>query len=252
MLSVDLNCDLGEGFGPYRLGDDVALMPYLSSVNIACGVHAGDPALMRQTVADALAHGLAIGAHPGLPDRQGFGRRELAISPQEAYALTLYQVGALQAFVLAAGGRLHHVKPHGALYNMAARDRPLAQAIAQAVKDLDPSLRLYALAGGALLGEARALGLEGVSEVFVDRGYGADGHLLPRGTPGALLNDEEAAVVQLLSLVRDGGVHTPDGHWVGLEAQTVCLHGDGPHALSFARRCAEALSQAGIARRAPA
>lgn len=251
MLSVDLNCDLGEGFGPYRLGDDAALMPYLSSVNIACGVHAGDPALMRQTVVDALAHGLAIGAHPGLPDRQGFGRRELAISPQEAYELTLYQVGALQAFVRAAGGRLHHVKPHGALYNMAARDRALAHAIAQAVKDLDPTLRLYALAGGALLGEARALGLVGVSEVFVDRGYGADGHLLPRGTPGALLDDEEKAVAQLLSLVRDGGVHTPEGHWVGLEAQTVCLHGDGPHALPFARRCAEALQQAGIRCRAP-
>lgn len=250
-MRIDINCDMGEGFGIYQLGDDEALMPFVSSVNIACGGHAGDPATMRRTVQAALYHGLAVGAHPGLPDRQGFGRRIMAISADEAYELILYQVGALQGFVTAAGGRLRHVKPHGALYNMAARAPDLAQAIAQAVRDLDPHLALYALAGSALFEAARAAGLTAVGEAFADRGYGADGHLLPRSQPGSLLATPEAAVTQLLTLVQQGGVTTASGQWLAVTAQTVCLHGDGSQALVLAKAFAQALDERGILRQSP-
>ena len=183
--TLDLNCDMGEGVGAYKMGNDLAILDHVTSANIACGFHAGDPPTMRRLVAAALAKGVAIGAHPGLPDLQGFGRREMKISPAEAYAMVLYQVGALAGFAQAAGGRLNHVKPHGALYNMAAKNRALSDAIAQAVFDFDPGLVFFGLAGSEMIAAADALGLRSAQEVFADRSYQDDGTLSPRGEPGA-------------------------------------------------------------------
>lgn len=251
-MPLDLNCDLGEGFGPWRLGDDLALMEQVSSVNVACGFHAGDPGLMRATVEAAVARELAIGAHPSLPDLQGFGRREMRLSPQEVYEVVLYQIGALAAFCRAAGARLHHVKPHGALYNMAAGDPALAAAIAQAVKDFDPELVLYGLAGSAHIEAGRQAGLAVASEVFADRSYGPDGSLTPRSQPGALLPTTSDSVAQVLQMVREGTVRAADGRLVHIEAETLCIHGDGPHAVDTARALRAALRQEGVDVRAPA
>lgn len=235
MRRIDLNCDCGESFGVYRLGQDADIMPWVSSVNIACGFHAGDPAVMQQTVRLALEHQVAIGAHPGLPDLVGFGRRNMAITPEEAYAMVQYQVGALAAMVHAQGGHLHHVKPHGALYNMAAKNAALARAIALAVADFDADLVLYGLAGSELIVQASAAGLNVASEVFADRSYLSDGSLTPRTQAGALLDSDETAVAQVLDMVLKQQVRAVSGDVVALEAHTVCLHGDGAHALSFAQ-----------------
>ncbi len=251
MKSIDLNCDLGESFGAWRMGDDDALLALVSSANIACGFHAGDPAIMQRTVESALAHGVAIGAHVSLPDLQGFGRREMAVSTAEAYSMTLYQIGALHAFAQAAGTRLGHMKPHGALYNMAARDRRLADALAQAVRDFDPRLRLVGLAGSALLEAGRAAGLEVVAEAFADRRYRADGSLQPRGEAGAVIEANDQAIAQAMAIAREGSVQAVDGSCLTLQADTLCLHGDGAHALSFARGLRAALQAAGIAIAAP-
>lgn len=245
-LRLDLNCDMGEGFGAWRMGQDEALLDHVTSANIACGFHAGDPATMARTVKLAIAKGVAIGAHPSLPDLQGFGRREMAITPQEAHDLVLYQVGALAAFAQAAGGRLHHVKPHGALYNMAARDRSLADAIAQAVVDFDPSLVLVGLSGSQLLQAGVAQGLRCASEVFADRGYEPDGSLTPRGRTGALIEDEALAIARVLRMVREGMLTCRTGETISIQADTLCLHGDQPQALAFARRLRAALTEAGI------
>ena len=188
MKSIDLNCDLGESFGAWRMGDDAALLPLISSANIACGFHGGDPQIMARTVALAIEHDVAIGAHVSLPDLQGFGRREMRISTGEAHAMTLYQLGALHAFTRAAGTRLTHVKPHGALYNMAARDRALADAIADAVHQFDPTMRLVGLAGSALIDAGRTAGLSVAAEGFADRRYRADGSLQPRDESGAVID----------------------------------------------------------------
>ena len=244
-MHVDLNADLGEG-----APDDTELLALVSAANIACGWHAGDARLMQATVAAALARGVAIGAHPSFPDREHFGRREMQLPPEQVHADVLYQVGALQAIVRAAGGRLHHVKPHGALYNQAARDPVLADAIAQAVRDIDPGLALYGLAGGELLRAADRAGLRPVSEVFADRGYQADGSLVPRSQPGAMVEDGAQAVARTLRMVREGVVQAVTGETVPLQAQTICLHGDGPHALAFARALRTALTQAGVLLRA--
>jgi UPF0271 protein len=230
---IDLNCDLGESFGVYRTGQDEALLRIVTSANIACGFHAGDPATMRRTVRLCLERGVAVGAHPGLPDLAGFGRREMAVSPQEAYEMTLYQIGALYAFVRSEGGTLAHVKPHGALYNMAARDAALAQAIAEAVYRFDPELALYGLAGSELIRAAENIGLRAKREAFADRGYRPDGSLIPRGQPGAMIEDAKAAATQVLRLAEEGC------------ADTVCVHGDGPHALEVAAQVRETLRQAG-------
>jgi len=251
MNRIDLNADLGESFGAWRMGDDGALLALVSSANIACGFHAGDPVIMRRTVELAAARGVAIGAHIALPDLQGFGRREMRVSAGEAHALTLYQLGALAAFTRAAGVPLAHVKPHGALYNMAARDATLATAIARAVHDFDPALRLVGLAGSALLDAGRAAGLAVAAEAFADRRYRADGSLQPRGEAGALLEDADQACAQALGIVRDGAVTAVDGRRVPLHADTLCLHGDGPHAAEFARRLREALGAAGVQIAAP-
>lgn len=243
-LHVDLNADLGEG-----APDDAELLALVSSANIACGWHAGDARLMQATVAAALARGVAIGAHPSYPDREHFGRREMHLAAADVQADLLYQIGALAALVKAQGGRLHHVKPHGALYNQAARDPALADAVAAAVRAVDPGLAVYGLAGGELLKAAARAGLRGVAEVFADRGYRADGSLVPRSQPGAHVDDVGEAVARTLRMVREGVVEAVTGETVPLQAQTICLHGDGPHALAFARAIHAALREAGVALR---
>lgn len=238
---IDLNADLGEGYD-----SDALLLDLVSSANIACGWHAGDASLMAETVRLALAKGVAIGAHPSFPDREHFGRAPMAREPARVYADVLYQVGALAALAKAAGGRLAHVKPHGALYNQAARDGALADAIASAVASLDPSLKLMGLAGSELIAAARRHGLTPIAEVFADRAYLADRSLAPRGQPGAVIDDEARALSQTLSLVTRGEVQTLDGQRLALVPQSICLHGDGAHAVAFARRLRETLIANGI------
>ena len=196
--SIDLNCDMGESYGAWVMGNDAAVLRYVSSANIACGFHGGDPATMRKTVAAALAQGVALGAHPGLQDLSGFGRRVIPTSPQEAYDLVVYQLGALAGVAASQGARLHHVKAHGALYNMAAKDEGLSRAICQAVKDVDGTLVLYGLAGSRLVSVAREIGLAAANEVFADRSYQDDGSLTPRGKPGAMIEDVDLAVAQVV------------------------------------------------------
>lgn len=246
MAQVDLNCDMGESFGIYEMGTDIQIMPLVSSANIACGFHAGDPSVMRKTLEAAVSQGVAVGAHPGLPDLVGFGRRNMQISAQEAYDMVVYQVGALAGFAKAAGVSLHHVKPHGALYNMAAKDKTLADAIARAVRDIDDSLVLYGLAGSQLIQAGKDAGLRVASEVFADRTYQPDGSLTPRSQPNALLQSDEEAVQQVLTMVTEKRVKAITGEWVPLDADTICIHGDGAHALSFATKVRAALLQAGV------
>ena len=240
-MHVDLNADLGEG-----APDDAELLALVSSANIACGWHAGDARLMQATVTAALARGVAIGAHPSYPDREHFGRSEMQLDTADLRADLIYQLGALDALVRAQGGKLHHVKPHGALYNQAARDPVLADSIAAAVHAVDPSLALYGLAGSELLRAAERAGLRAVAEVFADRGYRADGSLVPRSQQGAHIHDVNEAVTRSLRMVREGVVQAVSGETVPLRAQTLCLHGDGPHALAFARAIHAALRDAGV------
>ena len=244
--SIDLNCDMGESFGAWALGHDAALMPFITSANIACGYHAGDPAVMKATVRAALQHNVAIGAHPGLPDLVGFGRRDMAISPEEAFDMTVYQLGALQAVAKAEGGRLHHLKPHGALYNMAATNAALATALAEAVYKVQPELVLYGLAGSELTKAGEKLGLKTAHEVFADRTYQANGTLTPRRQPDALITDANVAIAQVLRMVQGGSLRTQQGTEVAIRADTVCLHGDGAHALEFAQRLNKELRAAGV------
>lgn len=246
-ITIDLNGDMGESFGAYRLGQDEELVTYVTSANIACGFHAGDPSVMRCTVKLCLEHEVEIGAHPGLPDLMGFGRRVMQIEPEEAYNLVLYQAGALQGFVRAEGGRMRHVKPHGALYNMAAVQRPLAEAIAEAVYRLDPELILFGLAGSELIQAAEAIGLRAASEAFADRTYRADGTLTPRSEPDAVIHDAQRAVDQTVRLIREGKVKTPQGEDIPLAADTLCIHGDSPKALELAGQIKDRLEQAGVA-----
>ena len=243
---IDLNCDMGESFGAWTMGHDQDVMPWVSSVNIACGFHAGDPATMRRTVALALEHGVRVGAHPGLPDLAGFGRRVMAVTPQDAYDLVVVQVGALAAVARSQGGSLHHVKAHGALYNMAARDPALAQAIARAVADVDPGLVLYALAGSVQVQAGLEAGLAVAQEVFADRSYQPDGSLTPRQQPGAMITDAEQSVRQVLQMVEQGQVTCLSGELVELKADTLCLHGDQPDAADFARRLHAAFQERDI------
>lgn len=250
MKTIDLNCDMGESFGAWTMGDDHALMPLISSANIACGFHAGDPSTIRATVRLAVDHGVAIGAHPSLPDLQGFGRRAMKISAEECYDLVIYQAGAVEAFARAAGARLHHVKIHGMLYNMAAKDAELADAIARATKDLGGAM-LYALSGSAMMEAARRHGVRAVGEVFGDRSYQSDGTLTPRGQPGAMITDEAASVAQVLMMVEQGKVRSLDGVEVPVDAGTLCLHGDQPGAVQFAQALRAALESRGIAVQAP-
>ena len=251
MNTIDLNADLGESFGAWRMGDDAGVMPWITSANVACGFHAGDPATMRATVALCLEHGVAIGAHTSLPDLQGFGRREMKVLPNDVYAQTLYQLGALHAFVRAAGTHLHHVKPHGALYNMAARDRALAYAIAAAVRDFNPTLILVGLAGSALVDAGRAAGLRVQREGFCDRRYRADGSLTPRSEANAVIEDIDAAVAQAVSIATAKEAMVDDGARVHIEADSLCVHGDRANAAAFAERLHRALTNAGVQIAAP-
>lgn len=252
MQTIDLNCDMGEAFGNYPMPNDDILMDYISSANIACGFHAGDPEVMQHTVKMAIKKGVAIGAHPGLPDLQGFGRREMKISANEAYQMTLYQIGALYAFVKAAGGKLHHVKAHGALYNMAAKDAALAKAIVEAVHDFDASLILYALAGSEMIEAAKKTGMVTASEVFADRTYQDDGSLTPRTQSNALITDEQQSIAQVLLMVKQQQVVSVNNKNIPLKAETLCLHGDGLHAVEFAGMIRSKLQSEGITIKAPA
>lgn len=231
MIAVDLNADLGEG-----CGSDAALLKLVSSANIACGFHAGDAETMLACVREALKNGVAIGAHPSFPDRENFGRTAMTLPPETVYAQMLYQIGALAAIVRAEGGQLSHVKPHGMLYNQAAKDRDLADAIARAVSTVDPDLILVGLAGSELIRAGTRYGLITREEVFADRGYQADGSLVPRTQAGALIADEDQALAQTLEMIQRGRVKSITGEWAAVHAQTVCIHGDGEHALAFARR----------------
>ncbi|PLZ00696.1 hypothetical protein CY652_19750 [Burkholderia sp. WAC0059] len=244
-MTIDLNADLGEGCGA-----DEALLDLVSSANVACGWHAGGANAMRECVRWAVEKGVSIGAHPSFNDPEHFGRREMHLPADEIYAGVLYQLGALSAIALAEGGRIAHVKPHGALYNQAARDATIARAIVAAVHDFDPSVAVFALAGSLLVEAAREAGLAAVEEVFADRGYRADGSLVPRSESGALVDDEDLVLARTLAMIRERRVEAIDGRWVSINAQTVCLHGDGPHALAFARRIRAALDEAGIEVRA--
>lgn len=243
---VDLNCDMGESFGSYEMGNDEAILETITSANIACGFHAGDPATMRKTVRRAIEKSVGIGVHPGLQDLVGFGRREIAISAEEAFDLVVYQIGALSAFVKAEGGRLQHVKPHGALYNMAAVNRGLADAIAEAVYKVDPELILFGLAGSELAKAGERIGLRVAHEVFADRTYQADGTLTSRREANALITDHEDAIRQIVRMVKEGKVRAKDGTDVAIQADTICIHGDGKTALEFARMIPSALDREGV------
>lgn len=245
MAAVDLNCDLGDS-EPAITPATSQLLTLVTSVNIAGGLHAGSPETVAETARLAIAAGVALGAHPGLPDREGDGRRAVALAPRDAHALVLYQLGAVGALVRAGGGRLSHVKPHGALYNMAARDRALADAVASAVHAFNPQLRLIGPSGSELLRAAAAAGIPSASEVFADRTYAADGSLTPRSHANALIADDDAAAAQAVRMVLERRVTATNGVDLTVDADTVCLHGDGPHALAFARSIRRALAAAQI------
>ncbi|TCZ73803.1 5-oxoprolinase subunit PxpA [Paenibacillus albiflavus] len=246
-MFVDLNCDMGESFGAYKLGNDREIMRYVSSANIACGFHAGDPSVMKKTVRMALENGVALGAHPGLPDLVGFGRRNMEISAEEAYDLVVYQIGALQAFVQAEGGVMQHMKPHGALYNMAATRASLAEAIAEAVYQVNPNLILYGLAGSELITAGVKLGLRTAQEVFADRTYQQDGTLTSRNHPNAIITSQGEAVSQVVRMVQEGSVRSLQGTDVPITADTICIHGDGTNALEFAKLIHQSLSTSNVA-----
>ncbi|MTV50460.1 5-oxoprolinase subunit PxpA [Heliobacillus mobilis] len=246
-MRVDLNCDLGESFGAYRIGCDEEMIAIATSVNIACGLHAGDPDVMARTVDRALRAGAAIGAHPGFPDLAGFGRREMQMAPAQVTNLIVYQVGALQAFVRAAGGKLNHVKPHGALYNMAAQMDELAEAIAEGIQKVDPNLILYGLSGSRLVKAGKKVGLRVAQEVFADRSYKADGTLTPRSHPQAVIHDPGVAARRVMQMISSQTVQAVDGSSISLEADTVCIHGDTPSAIEMARILRCRLEEEGIA-----
>jgi len=248
---VDLNCDMGESYGAYQIGNDEAIFPYITSANVACGFHAGDAAVMKKTVKLALKYNVAIGAHPGLPDLQGFGRREMAVSPEEAYDMVVYQIGALTAFVNSEGGILRHVKPHGALYNMAAANTNLAGAIAEAVYKVNPTLVLYGLSGSELVKAGARIGLRVANEVFADRTYQDNGALTSRRFENALIDDEDQAMVQSLRMVKEGLVTTTNGLDIAIKADTICLHGDGAHAATFAAKIHTLFKEENIGLQAP-
>lgn len=246
MISIDLNCDMGESFGAWRMGNDAELMNYVSSINVACGFHAGDAGTMRETVQMAQTKGVAIGAHPGFPDLQGFGRREMSLSAQEIFDVVLYQVAALKGICEAFGARLHHVKPHGALYNLAAKNSQVAAAVAAAVKKIDENLIFYGLSGSFLISEAEKIGLKTASEVFADRTYQMDGSLTPRSQPNALIDSTEKSIEQVLQMITQKTVTAATGETIPLTAETICIHGDGAHAVEFAEEINRSLREKGI------
>ena len=241
-MKIDLNCDLGESFGAYKLGLDDQVLPYISSANVACGFHASDPVVMDKTVALAKDAGVAVGAHPGYPDLQGFGRRNMTIPPREVKAMVMYQIGALQAFCTAHGLKLQHVKPHGSLYNMAGKDEALAMAVCEAIQAVDDSLILLGLSGSKMLEAADKIGLRSAREVFADRAYEEDGSLVARTKPGAMITDEDEAVARVIRMIREGRVTAVTGKDIPIRADSVCVHGDSPKALAFVQKIRAALT----------
>jgi|SRR5690625_881234 len=246
MYKVDLNCDMGESFGRYKLSEQSEILKYVTSANIACGFHAGDPSVMRETVNLAIENNVKVGAHPGLPDLNGFGRREMHITPQEAYDMVVYQIGSLQGFLAPHNETMQHVKPHGALYNMAAKDPELAEAIARAVYDISPSLVLFGLAGSELTKAGEKIGLRTAHEVFADRTYQSDGSLTSRSEADALITDQEESAAQVVKMVTEGQVTSRQNTEVSLKADTICIHGDGEHALDFTKFIADAFQKNNI------
>ena len=245
-MRVDLNSDVGESFGAYTIGQDSILLTHITSANVACGFHAGDPGVMRATVALAKQHAVAVGAHPGFPDLVGFGRRELHATPREVEDFVVYQVGALLAIAAAQGVRLQHVKPHGALFNMAVQDAALADAIARATAAVDRSLILFGLPGSELIAAGRRAGLRTASEVFADRAYEPDGTLVSRRKPGAVIHDPGAVVERVVRMAQERTVMAVDGSVVRLELDTICVHGDTPGAAELAAQIRRALTSAGV------
>ena len=246
MIQIDLNADLGESFGPWPMGHDHALMTSITSANVACGFHAGDPSVLRQTMRLAVAHGVAVGAHPGLPDLVGFGRREMQVSPSDVENMVLYQVAAAAGVAAASGARLQHVKAHGALYNMAVRDRGLAQAIARATAAIDRALILFGLPDSELTRAGEEAGLRVAAEAFADRTYEADGTLTSRRQPGSVIHDPAAVVARAVEMVTTGKLLATDGSQLAIRADTLCLHGDTPGSAELARRIRSALESAGV------
>ncbi len=246
MFKVDLNADLGESFGAYTIGMDKEVLAYITSANIACGFHAGDPLVMQKTVEMAREAGAAVGAHPGYPDLMGFGRRNMTVTPEEAKAYIQYQVGALMAFAAACGIRLQHVKPHGAFYNMAAKDEKLAEAICRGIYEVDRDLILLGLAGSEHIRAAEKIGLRAASEVFADRGYMDDGTLVPRKQPGAMVHDRSLAIARTVRMVKEGCVESVSGKLIPIRADSVCVHGDNPDAIGFVHDIREALAAEGV------
>jgi UPF0271 protein len=247
--TIDLNCDMGESYGAWRMGADADIMPLISSANIACGFHGGDPATIRKTVRLAVDHGVAIGAHPSLPDLQGFGRRVMKISAQDMYDLVVYQAGAVEGFARAAGAKLHHIKCHGALYNMAANDEALSEAMVKAAKDL--GVMLYVLSKSKNYEIAKRVGIPVLAEAFADRGYTDAGELAPRDKPGGMIEEEAKSVKQALAMVEEGFVTSLSGKRVPVAADTICLHGDQPQAVAFARALRKTFAEKGITVAAP-
>ncbi len=246
MAFVDLNSDLGESFGSYKIGADELIIPLVSSANIACGWHAGDPLVMAKSVALAKQYGASLGAHPGYPDLMGFGRRNISASPAEVKAYIQYQVGALSAFCKAAGVRMNHVKPHGAMYNMAGADIKLARAVVEAVAEIDDSLVLLALSGSEMINAANEKGLRCASEVFADRNYEEDGSLRSRSKPDSTIHDEDECIARVLRMIKEGKLKAITGRDIDIKADSICVHGDNPQALAFVKRIRSALAAEGI------
>jgi UPF0271 protein len=245
-MRIDINGDMGEGFGSYRIGQDESLMPFITSANIACGYHAGDPMIMARTVELARTHGVGVGAHPGYPDLLGYGRRNLETFPGEVKNYILYQIGALAAFARSLGLKLQHVKPHGAMYNLAARDERTAREVIEAVKMYDPELILVTLSGSLCAQMASDAGLRIAREVFPDRAYLSNGQLAPRSKAGAVIHDPEQVKERVLRLVESGRMTSMDGHEIIIQVDTLCVHGDNPEAWQLARVIRQTLESSGI------
>ena len=246
MYTVDLNSDLGESFGRYTIGNDDKIIPLISSANVACGYHAADPVVMGKTIAMAKEADIRVGAHPGFPDLMGFGRRNMNVTPAEAKAYVLYQLGALDAFCRVNGVKMQHVKPHGALYNMAAKDYALSTAICEAIKEFDSNLIVLALSGGQLAKAAQDMGLRTAMEVFADRGYEEDGTLVDRRKEGAMITDENEAIARVIRMVKEKKVTAVTGKDIPIQADSICVHGDGAKALAFVEKIREAFVKEGI------
>lgn len=246
MYTIDMNCDLAESYGVYRIGMDEEILPYITSANLACGFHASDPVVMSKSVEACKRNSVAVGAHPGFPDLQGFGRRNMIIPPKEVKAMVMYQIGALDAFCRANDITMQHVKPHGALYNMAGKDYELARAVCEAIADVNPRLILMAQAGSQMQKAAEEMHLKMAREIFADRAYEEDGSLVARNKPGAMITDENEAIERVITMVRQGKVAAITGKEIPIQADSVCVHGDGEKALLFVKKLREAFLTEGI------